>query len=243
MKARFYVITLGFILMAGCKSQKVNSGVDITTDIETKYWDNQFTFNDIELRGKGTIKQNGKDNNVSLHLKMSRDSLIWARISLLGFDIAKFYINQDSFFMVDYFNSSYMAYPLGYLNNLLGFSANVGKVQNLLIGNALFLKKEYLLNSSDVNLDGLQGNVVNSLQINEQFRTSSSRLTSKDSTQNADIQYDEYFEVGSNLLPKNVNITMVNATQNINAVLNYQHIKTDPINTFPFYIPNGFQRR
>ncbi|MDC1395868.1 DUF4292 domain-containing protein, partial [Bacteroidia bacterium] len=84
---------------------------------------------------------------------------------------------------------------------------------------------------------------TNTLKINNEIRTFSSKIRTEDSTQSAHIQYDMYEIVNELLMPKIVSIDVKKGTQNLDVVLNYQNVNTNLISTFPFKIPNGFTRR
>lgn len=230
------------ISLGGCKTRKkVVSSVTSTENI-AKYWSNQLTFENIEARGKATIKMNGKTNNVSMHLKMKKDSVIWGKFSLFGFG-ATVLITQDSFFMVDNINQQYMAYQNSYLDQFLGFKAEVGQVQNLLLGNAVFAPEMYKLNAAKDGMLANEGIATNTVDFNEVFRTLFSKIATPDTTQSALIQYDKYEVFDKNLMPKIVNIKVSKGAQNIEAVLNYQNVNSNPITTFPFKIPNGYRKK
>jgi hypothetical protein len=229
--------------VSACKSRKESNAIDLNAQVLEQYWQNQYDFDYLELRGKATTTFGEKTNNVSLHLKMKKDSIIWGRLSLLGFDIAKILITKDSFFMVNYIMSTYMAYDNSYLNGYIGFEPQVGQLQNLMLGNALFLKDLYSLDPESVSLYAKEGVATNTLKLNEEYRTYGSSINTPDTTQSAEIQYDTYEIVDQGLMPKNVNIDIQNAESLIHVVLNYQVISSKPIAKFPFYIPNGFQRQ
>ncbi|MDC1395736.1 DUF4292 domain-containing protein, partial [Bacteroidia bacterium] len=72
-----------------------------------KYWDSQFDSDYLEARGKAAVTTNGKTTNVSMHLKIKKDSIIWGKFSLFGIG-ATVLITQDSFFMVNSLSQEYM---------------------------------------------------------------------------------------------------------------------------------------
>ena len=174
---------------------------------------------------------------------MKKDSIIWGKFSLLGFEIAKVMITKDSLFLINSFSNEYMKYDNNYLYSYLGFKTNISQLQNLLLGNAVFDSSLYRLNADNVQLTANEGIATNTLQLNDKIRTLYSNITTPDTTQSADIQYDEYDFVNEKLMPKIVNIKVQNATSPLDVVLNYQNINTSPITTFPFDIPNGYKRR
>lgn len=238
-----FAVASCLLILSSCGNRNKVKAVDLNKQVIENYWANQFDFDYIELRGKATVDVNGKSNNVSLHIKMKKDSILWGKFSLLGFEIAKVKITKDSFFLVNSFANEYMMYDNNYLYSYLGFKTNLGQLQNLLLGNAPFDSSLYQLNVDNVQLMANEGIATNILQLNDVFRTLSSNLFTPDTTQSAHLQYDEYSNVNLKLMPKIVNISVKNTNAPLDVVLNYQNINTALITTFPFEIPNGYKRR
>lgn len=236
-----FTIALFAIAMTGCKAKKKANVVSVDVEMVNKYWQSQFDSEYVEARGKASVTTNGNTKNVSMHLKMKKDSLIWGKFSLFGIG-ATVLINKDSFFMINTLSQTYMAYDNSYLNSYLGFKANLSQLQNLLLGNALFEQSDYTFESSEMKLVGNEGLATNTLELNDKTRTLRSMISTEDTTQNAEVQYDEYLDVNNMLMPKIVSIDVTKGTQNLDVVLNYQNINTKIITTFPFKIPNGFTR-
>jgi hypothetical protein len=230
------------ILVGGCKSKKKQNNLDLSSEVVNSYWKNQYDYDYLETRGKATVQINGNNQNVSLHLKMKKDSVLWAKFSLFGLGVTVL-IDQDSFFLVNNLSKEYMKYDNSYMNEYLGFKAELGQIQNLLVGNALFDSSLYNLNTRDVSFKANEGIATNILSINELFRTLTSSVATRDTTQYADIQYGAYGGETEPLLPKIVNIHLRKGTVKQDAVLNYQVVSTDRIATFPFKVPNGFIRK
>lgn len=229
-----------FLTLGGCKLRKKVISAEVNTDTVAKFWSSQMKFSTIEARGKATITMNAKTHNVSMHLKMKKDSVVWGKFSLFGFG-ATVLITQDSFFMIDNLNQQYMAYENSYLDQFLGFKAEVGQVQNLLIGNAIFEQNLYRLNPEKTAMVANEGIATNTLDFNEFFRTLVSKIETPDTTQTAHIQYGKYENYERSLMPKVVNINVQKGENKIEAVLNYQNVNSNPNLTFPFKIPNGYQ--
>ena len=233
---------LGLLLvLGGCRTKKKVASISMDTETVSKYWETQFVTDYAEMRGKASVTTNGKTQNVFMHIKMKKDSLIWGKFSLFGIG-ATVLINKDSFFMVNPLTQTYMAYDNRFLDRYLGFRASLSQLQNLLLGNAVFDQSIYKFNASDMELVGNEGVATNTLTLNDKIRTLRSRIATRDTTQSAEIQYDEYEDVNNMLMPKIVSIDVRKGTQNLDVVLNYQNINTNTITTFPFKIPNGFTR-
>jgi hypothetical protein len=230
------------MLSGGCKSKKKQNSLDLSSEVVNSYWKNQYDYDYLETRGKATVQINGNNQNVSMHLKMKKDSVLWAKFSLFGLGVTVL-IDQDSFFLVNNLSKEYMKYDNSYMNEYLGFKAELGQIQNLLVGNALFDSSLYNLNTRDVSFKANEGIATNILSINELFRTLTSAVSTRDTTQYADIQYDAYGGEIEPLLPKIVNIHLRKGAITQDPVLNYQVVSTDRIATFPFKVPNGYIRK
>ena len=235
------IIVLSFI--GGCKSKRNSSTAESINAVKVQqFWDDQFDSEYLEARGKASVTLDGGPKNVSMHLKMKKDSLIWGKFSLFGIGVTVL-ITPDSFFMVNTLSQTYSAYDNSYVNQLLGFKVTISQLQNLLMGNAVFPLTNYRLRSAENQLVGSDGMATNTISMNDVFRTLSSSIETGDTSQRADIQYENYELLGAKRLPKNVVIDVKKGAQNLNVVLNYQNVNTNVITTFPFRVPNGFNRK
>jgi hypothetical protein len=238
----FSLILIG--ISSGCKSTKIvaNTMPDPTAESIQSFWKNQYKEDYFEARGKATLVMDGKNTNLALHLKMKKDSLLWAKVSMFGIG-ATVLITQDSFFMINTLNQEYMAYGNNYLYQYLGYKATLSQVQNLLIGNAVFKQNKYRYLPDIKQLSASDGVAVNHIVINEKNRIFRSLVTSQDTTQQAVIQYDAYQNLNNNLVPTIVNLAVKQKTQDLKVVLNYQTISDNTVTTFPFNIPSGYRRK
>jgi hypothetical protein len=242
MNKILWILIVGLVMLGSCKTKAVDSSLSLSNEVVDSYWKNQYDYDYLETRGKATVQLNGANQNVSMHLKMKKDSVLWGKFSLFGFGVTVL-INKDSFFMVNNLSKEYMKYDNSYLNDFLGFRAELGQIQNLLVGNAIFDSSLYRLDTRDMSFKASEGIATNTLSINELFRTLVSSTSTPDSTQYADIQYDKYGGEVEPLLPKIVNIHLRKGAVKQDPVLNYQVVSTERIATFPFKIPNGYIRK
>ncbi|MFT5055717.1 MAG: hypothetical protein ACI80H_000421 [Pseudoalteromonas distincta] len=237
------LLIIGLLFIGGCKSKRNSSTAESINAVKVQqFWDDQFDSEYLEARGKASVTLDGGPKNVSMHLKMKKDSLIWGKFSLFGIGVTVL-ITPDSFFMVNTLAQTYSAYDNSYVNQLLGFKVTISQLQNLLVGNAIFVQKNYRLRSVENQLVGSDGMATNTISMNDVFRTLSSSIETGDTSQRADIQYENYELLGAKQLPKNVVIDVKKGAQNLNVVLNYQNVNTNVITTFPFKVPNGFNRK
>ena len=238
----YYTFLFCFIFFSACRSVQKTKSIDVSEGSIQSYWDNQFDTDYLEVRGKSAITEGNKTTNVSLHLKMKKDSIIWAKFSLFGFGINAL-ITGDSFFMVNSVLQEYMAYDHQILEQYLGFKPRLEQVQNMLLGNAIFPKNRYFLNGEN-NLLAREGLAKNMIQLNPKYRTFQSDIMARDKSQHATINYNQYeFVEEIGLLPRFINIDIQQGEEKIQMELNYQNIKTNKITVFPFRIPSSYIRK
>jgi Domain of unknown function (DUF4292) len=93
------------------------------------------------LSSEVDVDYEGKPQNISgsMSVRYRRDSLIWLTIKKFGFAGARAKITKDSVFLVNYLQSSYIAENLKYLETKYGLPADFSVVQNILLGNPIFL--------------------------------------------------------------------------------------------------------
>jgi hypothetical protein len=146
------VLCLGFVaifLFENCKTSK--SATATPSPVAEKPKTN--TVNDIlAVLEKNQIKPDwmsgdvgldyeGKPMNVSgsMSTRYRRDSLIWVNIKKFGFGVGRAKITKDSVFVVNYIQNNYIAENLNYLEKKYSLPADFNTLQNILLGNPIFL--------------------------------------------------------------------------------------------------------
>jgi hypothetical protein len=93
------------------------------------------------MSGEVGLDYEGKPMNISgsMSTRYRRDSLIWVTIKKFGFTGARAKITKDSVFMVNYLQSNYIAENLNYIEKKYNLPADFNVLQNILLGNPIFL--------------------------------------------------------------------------------------------------------
>ena len=113
------------------------------------------------LSGDGSVDIESSQLNQSANtmIRFRRDSVIWLNVKKFGFNVARAQITRDSVFMLNYFQSNYIAQPLSYVEQKFGLPADFDLLQNFLLGKPIFLtdKKQLTLNTPQENAVILRG--------------------------------------------------------------------------------------
>lgn len=152
------------------------------------------------LAGDVDVDYKGKPLSMtaSMNARFRRDSVIWMNVKKLGFNVARVQITKDSVFMVNYIQSNYIAQDLKYIESKYGLPANFKILQNILLGNAVFLTDKKLLKmemhaSGDIILRGDDGQWKNTYRLDNQTHQIKAMTFEQPANQrNLTITYENY---------------------------------------------------
>jgi len=107
--------------------------------------------------GKARVKANSPDGRMSatLNLRMRRDSVIWATIDKLGFEIARILITPDSVYAVDRLNREFTRTSLAGFLLEYGVHLTFGDLQSALIGRMIALTPARLESKREADMEML----------------------------------------------------------------------------------------
>ncbi|MGZ8553675.1 MAG: DUF4292 domain-containing protein [Chitinophagaceae bacterium] len=87
----------------------------------------------------------GKKYEVNAHIRMYADSLIWISVTgLLGIEGLRILVKADSVKMLDKQNKIYTGRSISFIQDLTGMPLDLSTLQDLLIGNPVFLEPQIL---------------------------------------------------------------------------------------------------
>jgi hypothetical protein len=96
------------------------------------------------LSFKADIDYKGKPMNISVgsNFRIRKDSVIWMNVKKFGFEVARVKVTTDSIYAIDYFHGEYMVKDLKYLETKFNLPADFKVLQNILVGNVVYLTKK-----------------------------------------------------------------------------------------------------
>ncbi len=124
--AKFVLAALTMLLMASCASRK--KAMPVYSHADHYEWMTAKMSMDLSAPG---VELNG----VSGNLRMRRDSTIWLSASaMMGMESIRVMITQDSVFMVNRIDQTYLAEPLAEVAEKLNIPLTLQDCQALLLG-------------------------------------------------------------------------------------------------------------
>lgn len=192
------------------------------------------------------VDGNDKNYNVTAHLRMYRDSVIWISITaILGIEGLRAYITNDSVKLLDKQNKIYKARSMAYLQEVSDLPLDLSSLQDLLIGNPVFLDSDIVSYSKSGNTISLLNSgdfFKNLLTIGQEGQMQSCKLDDVDELRNRTcyLTYEDYES------KKGVNFSTrrsisIAEKKKLDIKLNFKQYDFNETLSFPFSVPKSYK--
>ncbi len=187
----------------------------------------------------------GKKESVNANLRMYKDSLIWVSITgLFGIEGMRAHITTDSIKMLNKLDKVYTARSVAYLQEVTGLPLNLQSVQDLIIGNPIFLDSNivsYESNGSSVSLLTI-GELFKNLLTVTGGRLSHCKLDDVDMNRNrtCDLSYDDY-ELKKDIPFSAKRRITVSEKSKLDIKLDFRSYSFNETLSFPFSVPKNYK--
>ena len=235
--------------MAASADARKNDTMTLINDALRQVDSNQIDFSTFSAKvGIDYQGSDGKKYDVNAVIRMYKDSAIWISANaILGIEAMRVLITRDSIKLLDKLNKNYTARSLDYLQDVTALPLDLKTVQDLIIGNAVFL------DSNVVSYSNGNG-VVNLLSVGQWFKnlltlTESdkmilhSKLDDADITKNrtADLTYGDYENKKGRPFSTRRRITIAEQKR-LDIKLDFKQYDFNQEVSFPFSIPKNYDR-
>ncbi len=210
--------------------------------------DNHISFTTFSAKVDLDYKDaDGKEFTATAHLRMYKDSVIWVSVTgALGIEGLRAYITSDSVQWLDKQNKIYMARSVSYLQDAISLPLDLGSLQNLLLGNPVFLDSaitSYSRSGNHISLLSKGEFFVNSFTVDETDKwVQSSRLDDLDTTQNRNcyLTYAGY-ENKSGVNFSTERTINVSEKKKLTIKLGFRQYAFNETLSFPFTVPKNYK--
>jgi hypothetical protein len=190
----------------------------------------------------------GKKYNVNANIRMYKDSAIWVSvIAILGLEAMRLYITEDSVKLLDKLNKTYTARSVDYLQEATSLPLNLKNLQDLIIGNPVFLDPNivsYSISNNQIAMLSLGEFFKNLLTLDLNDKTLlHSKLDDKDPTRNrtADLTYSDYENKKGPWFSTKRRIVVAEKNR-LDVKLDFKQYDFNQEVSFPFSIPKNYDR-
>jgi hypothetical protein len=244
------IASILLLFFVGCKSTKTVTSSGKVANLSTKniiknHYRNALNFKTI--RGKMKVRfSNGKtEESFTLSLRMKKDEAIWLSATL---SLVKVYITPTKVSFYNKLDNTYFEGDFTLLSDFLGTELDFKKVQNLLIGNALYdLKKERF--DSEIQNKTYALTPKRDFELFKRlftldafhFKVKQQRLEQSTEQRLLTIDYPTYQEITGQTFPKSVYIKAEEINKETTIQVEYRKITFNEDVRFPFKIPSGYK--
>ncbi|MFC0603373.1 DUF4292 domain-containing protein [Winogradskyella pulchriflava] len=246
----FFTLLLAVFLI-NCKSTKsVIASGEASDKLSAKQVIKQHQKSDASfktLSGKVKIEliQGDKEQGHTFNIRIEKDKVIWLSAS---FGMARMMITPERVGFYNKLDNEYFDGDYKLLSDFVGVDLDFTKVQNILLGQAIFdLKAEPHTVSVNENSYALQPKDQNALLelfylINpSHFKMDSLQLFQQLKKRILQVDYKSYQEVEKQVLPKNIRIIAVEDADEVAITMEFKSLSLNEEVRFPFNIPSGYK--
>lgn len=248
-KAGYSILLMAFL--SSCKTAKVITDKTFDENLSAKtvirnHYKNRVDFR--TLTGKLRIEFSDGETTQSLgvSIRMEKDKAIWLSAPL---GVVKAMITPGRVSFYNKLENNYFDGSFEYLSNLLGTDLDYQKVQNLLLGEALFDLRDERYEIS-VNTTSYELKPVRPIELFKTFFTvnpGNFKLASQQVSQPLqkrllEIRYKDYQEKNNKIVPNNVGILAIDNNQRNVIDIEYRNIEFNTRVSFPYKIPSGYEK-
>ena len=253
MKLSLKISSLIFILffVFGCKLAKtVSSEGELNTNLSAKQLirfnsKNIADFKTLSAKVRADYSRKDESKGATISLRMEKDKTIWISAP---FSVAKVLITPEKVSFYNKLDNTYFDGNFKLLSEFVGTELDFNKVQNILLGDALYnLNKDDYIASTHEESYLLQPK--NQKEVFEIFYLLNPAHFKMDSQQFAQplenrilqIDYKNYQEIDKQKLPQNIKIIALESYNETIIDLEYKSVSLNEDIRFPFRIPSGYK--
>jgi hypothetical protein len=247
--------TLSLFLGLSCNTTKTVADVPVMDNkaMDAKAHLNAMTRQQVQADWvDASARVSFDDGSMSIggtaSIKMKKDEAILMSVKKFGFEVARAYVTPDSLFILDRINGEYAAEPLSYMEERYKLPANLSMLQQILLGNPVFLTTA----NPTVSLDAerLNWSAENNDRRNEfiftmpDYQLESMAIREGNETRKLDIQLTNYQNAGANRDFSYLRSIQIDSKETGSAQieLEFTKVEIDVPTTISFSIPPRYQR-
>lgn len=262
----FFIGLAGPLLFSSCQTKRSIIKQPIREEgaeyLFGKLKERELHFSTLSARFSADYKNGNQKYAFSGQIRIQKDTLIWASLSVMGLEGMRLMISQDSIKYINRLNNTFLIGDWYDLNKFLNANIEYDILQSFLIGNdisfyedgkfkATIDKNEYKLSASArrkmkkyIRRQEEEHNVF--IQ-NIWLDPSTFKITRADVKEirkdniKLDATYASFEAIGSQLFPREM-IYQITAENRILVGVTFSRINIDEPMTFPFRIPSNFTR-
>lgn len=252
----FVVCLCSSLTLVSCKAKAkvVNESKSTDTNRMTaeriikNYYSNKNDFKTLYIKSNVKYSDEKQTQNLTAEIKIKKDEQILVSIRFLGITMAKALITPTTVSYYEKLNSTYFDGDFSSLSKWLGTDLDYKKVQNLLIGQAMddLSKGNYQDSLVDqaYRLEDISKNNIKKFFFfdKDKFLLSKQEIAQISENRMIEVSYSDYKMYNESSIPSGIAINAEQEKGKTEINLGYNTITINEELTFPYSVPNGYQR-
>ncbi|MGB0981790.1 MAG: DUF4292 domain-containing protein [Winogradskyella sp.] len=239
------------VLTFNCKSAKgiITSGVASeklsAKQVIKAHQKSASNFNTMQARLKVEVIEGEKEQAHTLAFRMEKDKKIWLNATL---NMVRMLITPKKVQFYSKLDDTYFDGDYKLLSDIVGVELNFNKVQNMLLGQAVFNlnnqphkvevnENTYVLSPKNQNALFELFYLINATH----FKINSLQLQQQSKKRFLQVDYMAYQDVKTKIIPKNIKVVAVENTDQTTINLEFKSVSLNEKLRFPFNIPSGYK--
>jgi len=204
-------------------------------------------FKTLSGRLKGTYDDGYESQSISVSIRMKKDETIWVSAKLAGIiPMAKLMVTPEKVLFYEKINNQYFDGDFCLLSKWLGTEIDFEKLQNLLLGEAVFeLKKNaFVLIEKEEGyqlINQSQEKSENVLIDKSTFRIINQQMISTENQEGISIDYPKYKRLNHFYFPDKIDIIVDKNDGNAEINIDYRSLEINKSVKFPFEMPFNYK--
>jgi len=254
MKKSIAILVL-FLSLASCKTAQkavVAEGnaeeEKAVKEIIDGHYKNVKIFKTLAVKASVDYKDKKTKQSVSADIRIKKDETILVSVRFLGITMAKAIITPTRVSYYEKINGTYFDGNYAALSKWLGTELDFTKVQNMLLGDAIYdlSKGKYAasLENGQHKLQSMDRSAISKTFLFEganYFLKKEVIAQAGQEPRTLNIQYPAYKEYPKGILPAQIKIE-AEQKDIVNIGIEYNTVTFDENLTFPYEVPDGFQQ-
>ncbi|RZN84546.1 MAG: DUF4292 domain-containing protein [Winogradskyella sp.] len=245
------VLIVLMIGLTSCKSSKaiISSGVASSKlsakQVIREHSKSDINFKTLQAKAKIDITQGEKKQGATFNLRIKKDEVIWLSAPL---GLARMMITPKKVQFYNKTDNTYFDGDYALLSDFVGFELDFLKVQNILMGQAIYDLKiqahEVDIQDNSYVLQPKKQDVLLELfylMNASHFKLNSLQMAQQVKRRILQVDYKSYQDVDKNVIPKEIKVIAVEDTEEALIDMEIKSVSLNGDVRFPFRIPSGYK--
>lgn len=256
MKVKIILVIGLMSLISACGSTKAVKGTataspTMTTKNLMKAHNGAIqNFNTLAARLQVKYEDDKQSQSITTSVRMEKDKVIWIKASILGITLAKVLITPEKVSFYEFIDRSYFEGDFALLSDLLGTEIDFKQAQAILLGNSILpitganyttrvVNNKYEVTPKQQNPQML----LTLLFYPDNFMVAQETVSQPQKGRNLEVTYGNFEIIENDYYPSTINVRATENSSLTNIEMNYKKIDLNVSVTFPFDIPEGYEKR